>query len=191
MRLVSVVTSTLSPRRGALADLGEQVVDLVRDRADLDLGIEQAGRADDLLDDDALGLRRAPSPPASPRRRSSARARCATRRTAAAGCRARSAAGTRSRRASPCASDRRCTSRRSAAPSGATRRRSAGSRRRSSPSASAAARRAAPGQVARVVLDARAEAHLLDRLEIVHRALLEALPLEQLALRATAARAAP
>ena len=72
MRLVSVVTRTLSPLRGALADLGEQIVDLVRDRADLDLGIEQAGRPDDLLDDDALGLRRAPSRPASPRRRSSA-----------------------------------------------------------------------------------------------------------------------
>ena len=57
---------------GALADLGEQVVDLVRDRADLDLGIEQAGRPDDLLDDDALRLVELVVAPASPRRRSSA-----------------------------------------------------------------------------------------------------------------------
>jgi hypothetical protein len=37
--------------------------------------------------------------------------------------------------------------------------------------------------VARVVLDARAEAHLLEHLEVVHGALLEALALEQLAGR--------
>ena len=57
MRLVSVVTSTRSPFFDALADLAEQVVDLAADRAHLDLGIEQAGRADDLLDDHALAPR--------------------------------------------------------------------------------------------------------------------------------------
>ena len=54
MRLVSVVTSTRSPCFDALADLAEQIVDLILDRPHLDLGIEQAGRADDLLDDHAL-----------------------------------------------------------------------------------------------------------------------------------------
>ena len=71
MRLVSVVTRTRSPFSTRVADLGEQVVDLVGDRADLDLRIEQAGRADDLLDDDARAPSRARSRPGWPRRRSS------------------------------------------------------------------------------------------------------------------------
>ena len=56
MRLVSVVTSTRSLRRDALADLAEQVVDLALRRPDLDLRIDQAGRPDDLLDHHAAGL---------------------------------------------------------------------------------------------------------------------------------------
>ena len=40
---------------GAVADLGEQVVDLAFDGADFDFGIDEAGGADDLLDDDAGG----------------------------------------------------------------------------------------------------------------------------------------
>ena len=54
MRLVSVVTSTRSFFVDALADLGEQIVDLAGDRAHVDLGIDEPGGADDLLDDDAL-----------------------------------------------------------------------------------------------------------------------------------------
>ena len=46
MRLVSVVTSTRSLARRALADLVQQVVDLARRAArTIDLGIDQAGRA--------------------------------------------------------------------------------------------------------------------------------------------------
>ncbi len=41
---------------GAVANLGEQIVDLAFDGADFDLGIDEAGGADDLLDDDAGGL---------------------------------------------------------------------------------------------------------------------------------------
>ena len=42
---------------GAVADFGEQVVDLAFDGADFDFGIDEAGGADDLLDDDAGGAR--------------------------------------------------------------------------------------------------------------------------------------
>ena len=42
--------------RCAIANLGEQVVDLPFDRADLNLGIGETGGADDLLDHDAGGL---------------------------------------------------------------------------------------------------------------------------------------
>ena len=41
---------------GAGADLGEEVVDLALDGADFDLGVDEAGGADDLFDDDAGGL---------------------------------------------------------------------------------------------------------------------------------------
>src|SRR6185437_891738 len=41
---------------GARADLGEEVVDLALDGADLDLGGAEAGGADDLFDDDAGGF---------------------------------------------------------------------------------------------------------------------------------------
>ena len=51
MRLVSVVTSTRSPAGRPLADLLQQVVDLALGRPDLDLRVDQPGRADDLLDD--------------------------------------------------------------------------------------------------------------------------------------------
>ena len=57
MRLVRVVTRTRSLLCGAVADLGEQVVDLAFDGADLYLRVDEAGGADDLLDDDAGGLR--------------------------------------------------------------------------------------------------------------------------------------
>jgi hypothetical protein len=40
---------------GAVADFGEKVVDLAFDGANFDLGIDEAGGADDLLDDDAGG----------------------------------------------------------------------------------------------------------------------------------------
>ena len=48
--LVSVVTSTRSPSRGARADLSHQIVDLPPDRADLHLRVDKSRRADDLLD---------------------------------------------------------------------------------------------------------------------------------------------
>ena len=56
MRLVSTVTSTRLPGAGDLADLVEEVVDLHRDRADLDRRVDEAGRADHLLGEDAAGL---------------------------------------------------------------------------------------------------------------------------------------
>ena len=52
------------------AHLVEQVVDLGLGRADLDRRIDQAGRADHLLDEDAAGLLQLPARRASPRRRS-------------------------------------------------------------------------------------------------------------------------
>ena len=76
----------------------------------LDLGIEQPGRADDLLDDHALRAAGARIRPASPTRRWSAARAPPTRRSAAAGCRAPTAAGSRTRPGSPCATGRRCTS---------------------------------------------------------------------------------
>ena len=115
MRLVSVVTSTRSPRRDALADLVEQVVDLALRRPDLDLRIDQPGRADDLLDDDAARLlelvvagrgrdvdRLADALPRTPR----------TQRPVVERRRQPEAVA---RPASPCASGRRGTCRRSAA----------------------------------------------------------------------------
>ena len=54
MRLVRVVTSTRSCRASRSADLVQQVVHLAAHRADVHLGIHQAGGPDDLLDDDAL-----------------------------------------------------------------------------------------------------------------------------------------
>ena len=56
MRLVSVVTSTRSLRRRAVANLREQIVDLALDRTHFDRRIHQPGRANHLLDDDAAGL---------------------------------------------------------------------------------------------------------------------------------------
>jgi hypothetical protein len=65
---VRVVTSTRSPDLLALADLVQEVVDLVLGRAQLDLGVDEVGRPDQLLGDDRrvaqLERRRA-----SPRRR--------------------------------------------------------------------------------------------------------------------------
>ncbi len=57
MRLVSVVTSTRSPRPRSLADFMQQVVNLSLDRANFDGRIDQAGRPDDLLDDHSRRFR--------------------------------------------------------------------------------------------------------------------------------------
>ena len=54
MRLVSVVTSTRSPASARSRISPSRSSTCVPDRPDLDLGIDEAGRADDLLDDDAL-----------------------------------------------------------------------------------------------------------------------------------------
>jgi hypothetical protein len=51
--------------------------------------------------------------------------------------------------------------------------------RESSPAASVALSGRAAGQMARIVFDAWAEAHLGQQLEVVHRALLEALRFQQ------------
>ncbi len=107
MRLVSVVTSVRSARPRALADLGQQVVDLARrsDAPTTSGSSSPVGRT----------TCSTTSPPAqvelvrgraSPRRRSSGRAAPRTPRTSAAGCRAPRAAGSRTRRASSCASGR-------------------------------------------------------------------------------------
>ena len=119
----------------APADLVEQVVDLVLRRAQLDLRVDDPGRAD------RAARRRASNGaarrrPASRRRTRAAAPSPGTRRSGAAGCRAPTAAGSRSRRASACASGRPRTCRRSAAPSGATR-----PRRRRSPAGSSRAAR--------------------------------------------------
>ena len=64
IRLVSVVTRTRSPAGRRVPDDGEQVVDLALHGAHLDLRVEQPGRPDDLLDDlpagpfELLGARR-------------------------------------------------------------------------------------------------------------------------------------
>ena len=60
MRLVSTVTSTRWPFFAQSLALGDQVVDLLLDRADDHRRIDQPGRPDHLLDEDAL--RCAPSP---------------------------------------------------------------------------------------------------------------------------------
>ena len=101
------------PRR--LADFAEHVVDLGLGRAHLDRRIDQPGRADDLLGEDAAGLLHLP---AAGRRRDGDRERAASRpipRSAAAGCPCRTAGGSRIRPASPCGGSRRDTCRRSAA----------------------------------------------------------------------------
>ena len=165
-------------------------------RPHLDRRIHQAGRPDHLLDDHAARLRAARTGPASPRRRPAGRRAAPTPRSSAAGCRAPTAGGSRTRPALPCATGRRDTCRGPAARSGGSRRRrparpTAGSRAASA----AAAPGGAAGQVARVVLDAVAVADLLDHLEVEHRPLVQPLGLEHLALAlelaAALARARP
>ena len=56
MRLVRVVTRTRWFFCGAVADLGEEVVDLAFDGADFYYGVDEAGGADDLFDDYAGGF---------------------------------------------------------------------------------------------------------------------------------------
>ena len=61
MRLVSTVTSdAVAGLRGG-ADLADEIVDLGARRADVDRRIDQAGRADHLLDEHAAGLVQSPS----------------------------------------------------------------------------------------------------------------------------------
>ena len=56
MRLVSTVTRRAVARAAAVSlDLAQQVVDLAAGRAHLDRRVDEAGRADHLLDEDALG----------------------------------------------------------------------------------------------------------------------------------------
>ena len=69
MRLVSVVTSTRSFFFDALANLVQQVVDLTFHGTHFDFGIDQAGRADDLLDHHAGGFRQLIRARASPKRK--------------------------------------------------------------------------------------------------------------------------
>ena len=118
----------------AAADLGEQVVDLVLRRAKLDLGVDDPGRADQLLRDDGRvaelerpGRRRDEDELVDLAEELVEAERPVVER--------RRAAGSRSRRASACGSGRPRTCRRSGAPSDATRRRRRRSRRGSSRSA--------------------------------------------------------
>ena len=61
MRLVSVVTSTRWPELGHLVAFVDEVVDLRRRGADFHGRIDQPGRADDLLDEDAAGALHLPA----------------------------------------------------------------------------------------------------------------------------------
>ena len=126
-----------------LLHLADEVVDLAARRADFDRRIDEAGRADDLLDEHARRSAPFPSRPASPRHRRSAAASRPIPRSAAAGCPCRRAGGSRIRRASPCGGSRRDTCRRSAAPSHGSRRRRPAHCRADIRTGSAAARRAA------------------------------------------------
>ena len=180
MRLVSVVHEHALVLRRAVADLAEQVVDLAGDRAHLDLGIEEARRADDLLDDDALRPSRARSRRASPTRR------CTCSTCALELLELERPVVERARQAEAVL-DERLLARAVAAVHRADLRHRlvrlvedeqevlrevVDERRRR-------LARLAAREVARVVLDAVAEAHLLEHLEVVHRALLEALLLEE------------
>ena len=98
-----------------LPHLADEVVDLWARRPDVDRRIDQPGRTDDLLDEDAAGFVPSPSGRASPRRRRSAAASRPIPRSAAAGCPCTRAGGSRIRRASPCGGSRRGTCRRAAA----------------------------------------------------------------------------
>ena len=123
---------------GAAADLGDEVVDLALRRLDDDLGIDEAGRPHDLLDD----LRRDLALVRPGRRRHEhdlVHALRRTPRTATAGCPSRTAAGSRGRRACPCATGRLRTGRAAAGSPGATRRARTASRRGSSRAACTAA----------------------------------------------------
>ena len=167
----------------APADLVHQVVDLVAGLAHLDLGVDDPGRADDLLDDPRR-VACARTRPASPTRTRAGASSTGTPGTSAAGCRARSGAGSRSRRASACASGRPRTCRRSAARSGATRRRS--TTKSAGEVVEQAVRplaRLAAVEDPRVVLDPVAEPELPQHLHVVLGALAQPVGLEQLALR--------
>ncbi len=83
----------------------------------------------------------------------------------------------------PCATGRRGTSRGSAAPSGGSRPRTRGVGREVVEQRRRRLARRPAGQVPGVVLDAVAVADLADHLEVEHRPLVQALRLEQLALR--------
>ena len=107
---------------GAGVDLVDQVVDLALGRLDHDLGVDQPGRPDDLLDGVAADLVELVVARASPRGRSSGRSGRGTPPTAAAGCPSRWAAGSRGRPGCACGTCRPRTCRRSAAPRRGTRR---------------------------------------------------------------------
>ena len=71
MRLVSVVTSTRSPRNALRLHLAKQVINLRSCRPHLNHGINQAGRPHQLLDHLA-GMLGSRNPPVSPKRTRSA-----------------------------------------------------------------------------------------------------------------------
>ena len=181
---VSVVTRTRWSFSARAADLLDQVVDLALASA----GPRPPGRSGRWAGRSAPRPRSETSQLVRPGRRGhehdlAARAP-GTPRSGAAGCRSRSAAGSRTRRASTSATGRPRTSRGAAARSRATRRSRRGSRRGSSRAACTARSPAlASVEVARVVLDARAEADLAQHLEVVARPHPQPLGLEQLALR--------
>ena len=108
---------------GAVANLLQQIVDLPLDRPDLDGRIHQPGGPNHLLDDHAAGLVQLVRAGRGRDVHRVAAPALPTLRSSAGGCRAPTAAGIRSRRALPCATDRRDTCRGPEARSGGSRRR--------------------------------------------------------------------
>ena len=108
-------------RRDARSDLGEQIVHLPGDGPDDHGRVDQARRPDHLLDDHAARLLAARTGPGWPRRTPPAALATPTPRSSAAGCRAPTAGGSRSRPAPACGPDRRGTCRGPAARSDGSR----------------------------------------------------------------------
>ena len=176
--------------RDAQADLRQQVVHLRRDRPHLDHRDRRARSAARPARPPAR-TSRARTAPASPRRRSSAARRAPTRRNAAAGCRAPTAGGNRTRPASPCASDRPVHAPICGIVTWLSSTTSSAVPRQVVEQAGRRLARLAARQVARVVLDAGAVAELRDHLEIEERALLEPLRFDELVRGRAVPRAAP
>jgi hypothetical protein len=163
----------------ARADLAEEVVDLVAHRPDLDLGIEQSGRAQDLLHDHAARLLQLVLGRGGRHEDELAHARLPlveAERAVVDRAGQAEAVFDQVLLARAVAAEHRLDLRdglvRLVDEHQAVVGEIVDERR-------GRLARLASGQVARVVLDARAEAHLLEALDVVERALLQALALDQ------------